>query len=94
MSPWGASSLLNLLTYFPEKAQRVSKRVETASRRFKFTRQGGFSMDRRVVRLAARARRCTHGRASFRPHPHRLPRHRVLIGRGCARPTRCSSWRA
>ena len=53
MSPWGASSLLNLLTYFPEKAQRVSKRVETASRRFKFTRQGGFSMDRRVVRLAA-----------------------------------------
>ena len=37
MSPWGASSLLNLLTYFPEKAQRVSKR---ASRRFKFTRQG------------------------------------------------------
>ena len=57
MSPWGASSLLNLLTYFPEKAQRVSilsKRVETASRRFKFTRQGGFSMDRRVVRLAAR----------------------------------------
>ena len=33
------SSLLNLLTYFLEKAQRVSKRarVETASRRFKFT---------------------------------------------------------
>ena len=93
MSPWGASSLLNLLTYFPEKAQRVSKRVETASRKFKFTRQGGFSMA--ASRSAGRAaRRCTHGRASFRPHPHRLPRHRVLIGRGCARPTRCSSWRA
>ena len=57
MSPWGASSLLNLLTYFPEKAQRVSKRVETASRRFKFTRQGGFSMDRRAFGWGARAPR-------------------------------------